>query len=91
MVKILRPKMVVVMGFETLALFGKSKSVLKSERSKRVLLRIGSVAGYQAIGTLHLSGAQISTLDRAAVATGILATTLLKILHPETSGLELFF
>ena len=72
-VEFLRPKTVVVMGFETLALFGKSKSVLKGERSQRELVRSGSVAGRQAIGTLHLSGAFISALDRAAIASHILA------------------
>jgi len=72
-VETLRPKMVVVMGFETLALFGKSKSILKSETSQRVLAKTGSIAGREAIGTLHLSGARISTLDRAAIASHILA------------------
>jgi hypothetical protein len=73
MVETLCPKMVVVMGFETLALFGKSKSILISEGSQRVLAKTGSVAGREAIGTLHLSGALISTPDRAAIATHILA------------------
>jgi hypothetical protein len=73
MVETLRPKVVVVIGFETLALFGKSKSILKSEKSQDVLVRTGSVAGREAIGTLHLSGARISTPDRAAIATHILA------------------
>ncbi len=73
MVETLRPKVVVVMGFETLALFGKSKSVLISEGSQRVLAKTGSVAGREAIGTLHLSGARISALDRAAIASHILA------------------
>ena len=73
MVETIRPKMIVVMGFETLALFGKSKAILKNESSQRVLVRTGSVAGRQAIGTLHLRGARISTLDRAAIAGHILA------------------
>ena len=73
MVETLRPRVVVVIGFETLALFGKSKSILKSERSQRVLAKTGSIAGRETIGTLHLSGAQISTPDRAAIASHILA------------------
>jgi hypothetical protein len=73
MVETLRPKMVVVMGFETVALFGKSKAILKNERSQRVLGKTGSVAGRQAIGPLHLSGARISTPDRVAIASHILA------------------
>ena len=64
-VETLCPKTVVVMGSETLALFGKSKSVLKGERSQRELVRSGRVAGRQATGTLHLSGAFISALARA--------------------------
>jgi hypothetical protein len=73
MVEALHPKTVVVMGFETLALFGKSKAILKNERSQRVLAKTGSVAGREAIGTLHLSGARISMPDRAAIASHILA------------------
>jgi hypothetical protein len=63
----LRPKLVVVVGFETLALFGESSPVLISDKSGRVLAKAACVAGWKALGTLHLSGARISQKDRAAI------------------------
>jgi hypothetical protein len=69
----LRPKTVVAIGFETLALFGETTRVLTNEKSGRVLARTGVIAGRQATGTLHLSGAHISKSDRLAIARHILA------------------
>ncbi|HKW34172.1 MAG TPA: hypothetical protein VJN92_14265 [Candidatus Acidoferrum sp.] len=69
----LRPKLVVIFGFETLALFGESTPVLRSGKSGRVLARTARVAGRQAVGTLHLSGAHISRQDRETIAGYILA------------------
>ncbi len=73
MVEALRPKLVVVLGFETLSLFGESTPLLRSETSRRVLAKTARVAGRQAVGTLHLSGARISRQDREAIASHILA------------------
>jgi hypothetical protein len=73
MVRALRPKLVVVVGFETLALFGQGTPALRSHKSGRVLARAARVAERAAIGTLHLSGARISRVDRDAIAAHILA------------------
>jgi hypothetical protein len=72
-VETLRPKTIVVIGFETLSLFGESSPILRSERKNRVLAKAGKVAGREAIGTLHLSGAHIHRSDCAAIATHVLA------------------
>jgi hypothetical protein len=73
----LRPGILVVLGLETLALFGKSTPVLLSQQKHgRVLVRASKINGRTAIGTLHLSGAQIANSDRLAISrhiNGILA------------------
>lgn len=63
----LDPVAIVAIGFGTLRLFGKAKPVLRSKRG-RALVCEGMIAGRQALATLHLSGAQISTQDRQAIA-----------------------
>jgi len=73
LVEALRPKLVVVVGFETLALFGESTPVLRSDKLGRVLTKAARVAGRPAVGTLHLSGARISRRDREAIAGHVLA------------------
>lgn len=78
MVDALNPKTIVVIGFETLALFGRSAPALTNGESGRVLARKGIIAGRQATGTLHLSGAHISHKDRAAIASHILASLNLR-------------
>jgi hypothetical protein len=61
-VEVFDPKAIVAIGFETLRLFGETTPDLANEK-ERVLTRIGTIAGRQAIGTLHLSGAHISKSD----------------------------
>jgi hypothetical protein len=66
-----QPKCIVAIGFETLSLFGESVPDLQNEKG-RVLTRAGNIIGQEAIGTLHLSGAHISTADRARIRDRIL-------------------
>jgi hypothetical protein len=70
-ISICQPKCIVAIGFETLGLFGENAPDLQNEKG-RVLTRVGNIFGQEAIGTLHLSGAQISTADRARIRDRIL-------------------
>lgn len=71
-VKSIRPRLIVAIGFETLALFGDVEKALSSERNDRVIAKVGQVAGREAFGTLHLSGARISKDDRAQITKFLL-------------------
>ncbi|MCU1247890.1 MAG: hypothetical protein JWQ49_919 [Edaphobacter sp.] len=66
-VQALQPVLVVAIGFKALDLFGPSHIDLVNAKG-RVITKSGVIAGYPAIGTLHLSGAQISGLDRVRIA-----------------------
>jgi hypothetical protein len=68
----LRPKMVVGIGFESLRLFGPTNPALNSANG-RVLVEAGDIGATPAFATLHLSGARISTSDRAAIASFVAA------------------
>ena len=63
----LTPKLVVGIGFDSLRLFGSTSPVLISPKG-RVLAESGLVGSRPAIGVLHLSGAQISNIDRLEIA-----------------------
>ena len=73
MVRAMDPERVVAIGFGTLSAFGESEAALCNSAG-RVLVRKGSIAGYVALGTLHVSGARISAVDRRAMAEYIVAT-----------------
>jgi hypothetical protein len=60
------PQKIVVIGFNTLDLFGGGKPSL-SNSDDRTLLKEGQIAGRPATATIHLSGAQISTPDLDAI------------------------
>lgn len=66
----IQPGMIVTIGFETLQLFGGGKPCRKSANG-RVLTRTGTIAGREALGVLHLTGAQIARQDRETIATDI--------------------
>ena len=68
----LTPKLVVGIGFDSLRLFGPTSPALISSKG-RVLAENGFVGSRPAIGVLHLSGAQISNIDRAEIAQFVIA------------------
>ncbi len=68
----IEPRRIVAIGFETLNLFGGGGPDVRNSKG-RVLTRIGQIAGREAIATLHLSGARISTIDRDRIRDRILA------------------
>lgn len=70
----LQPKLVVAIGFKSLRLFGPTEDVLVNARGRSLIIG-GAVAGVAALGTLHLSGARIASLDRAAIARTIIEAT----------------
>ncbi len=71
MVKAIEPRLIVAIGFGTLALFHTGgKADLKNAKG-RVLAKKGSIAGRNVVGVLHLSGAQISNVDRQSIARKI--------------------
>ncbi len=69
-IRALQPDRVVAIGFKTLELFGPTKPDISNEKG-RVLTKSGTVAGYPSLGTLHLSGAQISNVDRERITQRI--------------------
>jgi hypothetical protein len=71
MVKAIQPGTIVAIGLETLELFGGGKPCRKGTNGDRVLTRTGTIAGCNALGVLHLSGARISRQDRETIATDI--------------------
>jgi len=71
-IQAIQPQRIVSIGFETLSLFGKTIPDIKNEKG-RTLTRTGQIAGEQAIATLHLSGAHISTVDRERIRDRIAA------------------
>lgn len=66
LIDILQPKNIVAIGFSSLALFGELSPVLMNGKG-RVLIKEGLVGKRRAFATLHLSGAQISNIDRMAI------------------------
>ena len=65
-----QPKKVVVIGFSTLKLLSPATWSDHCRNLKgRVLIRRGSVFGYDAVGVLHLTGARMSKADRQTIAT----------------------
>lgn len=71
MVRAMRPRRIVAIGFDSLAAFGPTVPLLASPAG-RTLLRSGQVAGRPATATLHLTGAWMSNADRAAMTAGLL-------------------
>jgi uracil-DNA glycosylase len=67
MVKAIQPKLIVAIGFAALDFFGGGVEAATSAKG-RVLTKVGKIAGRDAVGVLHLSGAYISTLDRETIA-----------------------
>jgi hypothetical protein len=72
LIAVMQPRRIVSIGFETLDLFGGGSPDVKNDKG-RILTRVGTIAGRSAIGTLHLSGAQMSNIDRARMPARILA------------------
>lgn len=70
-IAVLQPQRIVLIGFSTARLFGAFIPDLLNQ-DRRVLTRIGCIAGQSAIATLHLTGAQISSSDRCAIKERIL-------------------
>jgi hypothetical protein len=62
LVEAMQPELVVAIGFRSLELFGSVEPELVSPKG-RVLVKRGMIGRHPALGTLHLSGAQISTAD----------------------------
>jgi hypothetical protein len=67
----MQPQRIVSIGFKTLDLFGGGIPDLQNEKG-HTLTKIGKIAGRNALATLHLSGARISTIDRARISDRIL-------------------
>jgi hypothetical protein len=67
-----QPRRIVSIGFDTLDQFGGAIPDLENDKG-RVLTKIGKIAGYPAIATLHLTGAHISNIDRMRIRDRILA------------------
>lgn len=67
------PKKIVAIGFDTLKLFSESEPDLTNEKG-RTLTKMGKIGGRSAVATLHLSGAQISNVDRDRIRDRVLAT-----------------
>ena len=72
LISVLDPQKIVVIGFDALRLFT-SGTVGLSNSAGRVLTMHGEIAGIPTVASLHLSGAQIASSDRAAIAADILA------------------
>lgn len=71
-VKRLKPKLVIVNGFETLRLFRKAQAGRNDQHdlrnaNNRLLTQHCEVEGYDGLATLHLSGARISAVDRREI------------------------
>lgn len=67
----LNPQKIIFIGFDAMRLFKCGDVDLKNSNG-RVLTMTGSVAGRNALATLHLSGCRISREDRKAIADRIL-------------------
>lgn len=70
MVDAIQPLGIVAIGFASLDLFGSSIENKVSEKG-RVLTKLGKIAGRNALGVLHLTGAYISKQDRETIASEI--------------------
>jgi len=71
LIDVMQPQRIVSVGFETLDLFGGGVPDLQNDKG-RTLTKIGKIGARKAFATLHLSGAQISTLDRSRIGNRIL-------------------
>ena len=71
LIGVMQPQRIVSIGFETLELFGGGDPDLQNDKG-RTLTKIGKIAARDAFATLHLSGAQISTIDRGRISNRIL-------------------
>jgi uracil-DNA glycosylase len=69
-VEAIQPTLIVAIGFATLRLFC-AGAIDMTNKKGRVLTLTGKIAGRDALGVLHLSGARISKSDRAAIARHI--------------------
>jgi hypothetical protein len=72
MVHAIQPVAIVAIGLASLDLFGGSTKDKRGEKG-RVLTKLGKIAGRNALGVLHLTGAYISREDRGAIADEIRA------------------
>lgn len=70
----LQPKRIVCIGFATLRRFGLTYPVL-SNGSGRALVEEGSILGFPALATLHLSGSRIAANDLQDIGSFILKKT----------------
>jgi hypothetical protein len=70
-IEAIEPRRIISIGFGTLKLFGESSPEMKNDKG-RVLTKIGSIAGRDAVATLHLSGARMSAVDRNRIRDRIL-------------------
>jgi hypothetical protein len=66
-VEAVHPKKIVAVGIGTLSLFDKRAYPCLKGANGRVLMKAGKIAGRDAIGVLHLTGAHISATDRAHI------------------------
>jgi hypothetical protein len=66
LIEAMDPEQIVAIGFPSLELFGAVRPVL-TNRSGRVLVKAGYIGARPALGTLHLSGARISAIDRISI------------------------
>lgn len=71
LVETIQPRRVVCIGFEALRLFGPTRSILPNA-SGRSLVETGSIGAREVLAVMHLSGAQMSNEDRAAIASYVL-------------------
>ena len=71
MIKLMEPQRIVLIGFETLNLFGGGIVSLQNEKG-RTLIKTGKVADREVMATLHLTGAQISSVDQSRIRDIIL-------------------
>lgn len=61
-IKIIKPKKIVVLGFGTMDVFAASDPDVVGENGKSVT-KIGEICGIQALAVRHLTGARFSTMD----------------------------
>ena len=72
LVEALQPKCIVAIGLSTLSLFGPVETDRESPKG-RILTKVGKIAGRDALGVLHLTGARVSNADRELIAQRVLA------------------
>lgn len=70
-VRMLDPKFIVLIGFETAKLWGGPLEVDCYSDKGRPLTLSATIAGRRAIGVLHISGCRISSLDRELISKRI--------------------